>query len=100
MTPFFARRAWPLVLALLTAAAQASPIASPAPSSAPATATAPALDSPCAQWIARLPGIGRAQCEAAQLVASGGQSQQGRVLYMRDLPPRALPQPGEPHGTA
>lgn len=41
-------------------------------------------------WLARIPGIDRTQCMAAQLRPSGSRSYQGRALYLRDMPPPVL----------
>lgn len=47
--------------------------------------TVPATASPCVQLSARLPHMGRALCDAAELTATYGRSSQGRTLYARDI---------------
>lgn len=47
--------------------------------------TVPATASPCVQFSARLPHMGRALCDAAELAATSGRSSQGRTLYARDI---------------
>ncbi|QIL45298.1 murein peptide amidase A [Acidovorax sp. HDW3] len=61
-------------------AAANTPATPPRPSSRP-------LAEPCTRaWLARLPGINQAQCQALQLVPSGARSRLGRPLLLRDLP--------------
>lgn len=45
----------------------------------------PASAAPCVHLSARLPHMGRALCDAAELVATEGRSSQGRTLYARDV---------------
>lgn len=47
--------------------------------------TVPASAPPCAHLSARLPHMGRALCDAAELVATEGRSSRGRTLYARDV---------------
>lgn len=59
---------------------------------APSLAGAP-LAEPCTRaWLARLPGIERAQCQALALAPSGSHSRLGRPLLLRDVaPPEGRP---------
>ena len=66
------KRMWWAALALLVAAGQAT------------AAAMPPL-GPCDRFIGRLPNVGKALCEEAQLVDSGVRSVQGTPIYMRDL---------------
>ncbi|MFN7123465.1 MAG: M14 family murein peptide amidase A [Hydrogenophaga sp.] len=47
--------------------------------------TVPASAPPCVHLSARLPHMGRALCDAAELVPTQGRSSQGRTLYARDV---------------
>ncbi len=47
--------------------------------------TVPLTAGPCVHLSARLPHMGRALCDAAQLQATEGRSSQGRTLYARDV---------------
>jgi len=40
---------------------------------------------PCREWIARLPHVSQALCQAAELQPTVGRSVQGRTLYQRDV---------------
>ena len=52
--------------------------------------TVPHSAAPCVHLSARLPHMGRALCDAAELVPTQGRSSQGRTLYARDVvAPRA-----------
>lgn len=48
----------------------------------------------CELFLHRLPGVGPALCQSAQLVPSGSRSQKGLPLYWRDVLPPSLPQEG------
>lgn len=48
----------------------------------------------CELFLHRLPGVGPALCQSAQLVPSGSRSQKGLPLYWRDVLPPSLPQQG------
>ena len=48
----------------------------------------------CELFLHRLPGVGPALCQSAQLVPSGSRSQKGLPLYWRDVMPRSLQQQG------
>lgn len=48
----------------------------------------------CETFLHRLPGVGPALCQSAQLVPSGSRSQKGLPLYWRDVLPPSLPQEG------
>src|SRR3990167_7234374 len=51
----------------------------------------------CDLFLHRLPGVGPALCQSAQLVPSGSRSQKGLPLYWRDvLPPPVLTQETAP----
>lgn len=87
----------------LSAPAPRSALAAPesaAPSILPDVAlTAPPADhgpGACVLFLARMPSVSRAQCDAAQLVPSGAASVQGVPLYVRDVPatPAAPPAAG------
>ena len=57
---------------------------------APPGGTALAADAPdtaCPLLLPRLPGISRAQCQAARLAPSGAVSRNGVPLFWRDVPP-------------
>ena len=43
--------------------------------------------SPCVDFSARLPNVGREQCEAAQLQASNARSVKGHTIWVRDIKP-------------
>ncbi|WP_300661522.1 M14 family murein peptide amidase A [Hydrogenophaga sp.] len=45
----------------------------------------PASAAPCVHLSARLPHMGRALCDAAELAPTTGRSSQGRTLYARDV---------------
>ena len=47
--------------------------------------TVPHSAAPCVHLSARLPHMGRALCDAAELVPTEGRSSQGRTLYARDV---------------
>jgi murein peptide amidase A len=47
--------------------------------------TVPFTAVPCVHLSARLPHMGRALCDAAELVPTQGRSSQGRTLYARDV---------------
>ena len=51
-------------------------------------------DAACELFLHRLPGVGPALCQSAQLVPSGSRSQKGLPLYWRDVLPPSLPQEG------
>ena len=51
-------------------------------------------DAACELFLHRLPGVGPALCQSAQLVPSGSRSQKGLPLYWRDVLPPSLPQQG------
>lgn len=59
------------LLSLLNASAHAAPPAPPA--------------SPCEAFVARLPNLKRALCDAADLKPTEGRSVRGRTIYMRDV---------------
>ena len=48
----------------------------------------------CELFLHRLPGVGPALCQSAQLVPSGSRSQKGLPLYWRDVLPPSLSQQG------
>ena len=48
----------------------------------------------CELFLHRLPGVGPALCQSAQLVPSGSRSQKGLPLYWRDVLPPSMPQQG------
>lgn len=57
---------------------------------------------PCAEFVARLPGVAPVVCTSAQLAPTTGRSVQGRILYARDVvvptPKRRVLVVGAMHG--
>jgi murein peptide amidase A len=77
---------WPAALILSLAwLATAGAAAAPPPRDVPAQPFAAAPANPCEAFVARLPNLKRALCDAAALQTTEGRSVQGRSLYARDV---------------